>query len=161
MHCLTFMTSTCRSSWSDGVTRTASNIWLSSCFSRTSASTKAPPTNLSSHSSFWAEQRPRVRTQKTLEGKNVSRNKIPPASRRAPSAPAWCSWTPTPSGGAADSAPCRHTEGGQVAVRKSDVYSATYSFMNKYLIIPINSILSFTLIISGGFLKINIYLFLL
>lgn len=52
---LTFMTSTCRSSWRDGVTLMASNIWLSSCFSRTSTSMVTPPTNLSSHSSFWLE----------------------------------------------------------------------------------------------------------
>ncbi|TNN33206.1 hypothetical protein EYF80_056630 [Liparis tanakae] len=40
------------SSWRDGVTRMASSIWLSSCFSRTSDSTPTPPTNLSSHRSF-------------------------------------------------------------------------------------------------------------
>lgn len=54
---LTFMTSTCRSSWREGVTLMASNIWLSSCFSRTSTSMVTPPTNLSSHRSFWLEKK--------------------------------------------------------------------------------------------------------
>lgn len=51
---LTFMTSTCRSSWSMGVTLTASSIWLNSWLSRGSASTA---TNLSSHRIFCSQMR--------------------------------------------------------------------------------------------------------
>lgn len=72
---LTFMTSTCRSSWSDGVTRTASNIWPSSCFSRTSTSAETPPTNLSSHRSFWTEhRRDKVLTQDACASKKTPKN---------------------------------------------------------------------------------------
>lgn len=49
---LTFITSTCRSSLSEGVTLTAFSIWLSNCFSSESVSTD---TNLSSDSSFCKE----------------------------------------------------------------------------------------------------------
>lgn len=156
---LTFMTSTCRSSWSDGVIRTASNIWLSSCFSMTSVSTKAPPTNLSSHSSFWAEQRSHVRTQKNiLSEKRFKKNGTSPASRRAPSVPAWCSWTPAPSGGATDSGPCRHTAGEQVTTWKSDVLNATDGLKYIDFILQIASI-SIIIIISSVLLKINLYFY--
>lgn len=50
---LTFITSTCRSSLSEGVTLTAFSIWLSNCFSSESVSTD---TNLSSDSSFCREK---------------------------------------------------------------------------------------------------------
>lgn len=55
---LTFITSTCRSSLSEGVTLTAFSIWLSNCFSSESVSTD---TNLSSDSSFCREKLARYR----------------------------------------------------------------------------------------------------